>query len=70
MVSEIPVIIRPVDWKSTSFGKLQALPKDAKAVVTWRIQDEAYVDVVKGVTTIVDRLLEKRAWVVSVLGQS
>ena len=27
----IPVILRPVDWQATEFGKLQALPRDGKA---------------------------------------
>ena len=31
----IPAILRPCDWQSASFGKLQALPKDAKAVTSW-----------------------------------
>jgi len=28
----IPVILRPVDWQRAPFGKLQALPKDARPV--------------------------------------
>src|ERR1043166_9679769 len=28
----IPIILRPVDWQGAPFGKLQMLPKDAKAV--------------------------------------
>ena len=38
----IPVILRPVDWKGAPFGKLQALPTDAKSVTTWTNQDEAF----------------------------
>ncbi len=29
----IPIILRPTDWKSASFGQLKALPKDGKEVV-------------------------------------
>jgi hypothetical protein len=45
----IPVILRPVDWKGAEFGKLQALPTDARAVTTWPNRDEAFVDVAKGI---------------------
>src|SRR2546429_9897635 len=40
----IPVILRPVYFEGTHFSKLQALPTDAKAVVSssWQYQDEAY----------------------------
>ncbi len=30
-----PIILRPVDWQSAPFGKLQALPKNARPVTTW-----------------------------------
>jgi TIR domain len=45
----IPVILRPVDWKSAPFAKLKALPKDGKAVTTWRNQDAAW-------TTVAERI--------------
>src|SRR5207237_5210556 len=34
----IPIILRPVDWHSAPFGKLQALPKDGRPVTStaWR----------------------------------
>src|SRR5256884_10007458 len=40
----IPIILRPVYFEGTHFSKLQALPTDAKAVVSssWQYQDEAY----------------------------
>jgi internalin A len=31
----IPVIVSDVNWRSAPFGKIQALPKDGKAVATW-----------------------------------
>lgn len=45
----IPVILRPCDWHGAPFGKLQVLPKDGKPVITWAIQDEALLDVAKGI---------------------
>ena len=38
----IPVILRPCDWHTAPFGKLQALPKDGKPVTTWTNRDEAF----------------------------
>ena len=49
----IPVILRPVDWKSAPFGKLQALPTDAKPVTIWSDRDEAFLDVARGIRAAV-----------------
>lgn len=45
----IPIIIRKCDWSSAPFGKLQALPKNARPVRSWEDKDEAYTDVVAGI---------------------
>ena len=45
----IPIILRDCDWRSSTLGKLQALPKDGKAITKWKDQDEAYLDVVNGI---------------------
>ncbi len=52
----IPIILRPVDWEDALFGKLQALPKNAKPVTTWPNRDEAYLDIAKGIREIVKEL--------------
>lgn len=44
----IPVILRPVVLKGSPFAKLQALPKDARALIEWPSLDAACVDVVEG----------------------
>lgn len=44
----IPIVIRPIYWEHSEFYKLQALPKDAKAVATWENEDEAWLDVIQG----------------------
>jgi cold shock CspA family protein len=56
----IPVILRPADWEWASFGKLQALPKDAKPITRWPDPDDAWLDVVKGVRRAVGELLRER----------
>jgi len=45
----IPVILRTCDWSDAPFGKLQALPKNAKPVKSWADQDDAFTDIVKGI---------------------
>lgn len=45
----IPIILRPCDWHTAPFGRLQCLPRDGKAVTTWDNQDEAFVDIVGGI---------------------
>ncbi len=52
----IPVILRPVDWKGALFGKLQVLPTDAKPVTSWANQDEAFLDVARGIRAAVTEL--------------
>jgi hypothetical protein len=56
----IPIIVRPAAWEETSFGKLQALPKDGKPVTTWPNQDEAWLDVLRGIRKAVGELLRER----------
>jgi tetratricopeptide (TPR) repeat protein len=52
----IPVILRAVDWRETPFGKLQALPKDAKPITSWNNRDEAFLSVARGVRKAVEEL--------------
>ncbi len=51
----VPVILRPVNWRTAPFGKLQALPKDAKPVTTWSNRDEAFLNISKGIEAVVGR---------------
>lgn len=53
----IPVILRPVDWQGAPFGKLQALPKDAKPVTSWTKRDEAFANVAQGIRAAVEELV-------------
>ena len=43
----VPVILRPCDWETSRFGKLQALPKGAMPVVDWKTSDHGFLDAVK-----------------------
>jgi len=56
----IPIIVRPSYWEWTTFGKLQALPKDAKPVTSWPNRDEAWLNVLTGVERAVRELRAER----------
>lgn len=45
----VPIILRHADWGRTPFGRLKALPSDAKPVSTWSSPDEAWLDVARGI---------------------
>jgi internalin A len=49
----IPIIVRDVNWRSAPFAKLQALPKDGRAVTTWGsdryARDTAWKNVAEGI---------------------
>jgi hypothetical protein len=51
----IPVIVRPADWKQRPLGNLQALPRYGRAVSSWPNEDEAWLDVTKGIRRIIEQ---------------
>jgi TIR domain-containing protein len=48
-VRVIAVILRHCDWSSAPFGRLTALPKNARPITKWPDRDEAFLDVVTGI---------------------
>jgi hypothetical protein len=56
----VPVILRTCMWRNTPFSKLQALPKDAKAVSLWDDRDDALLNVAEGVRRVAEEMLESR----------
>ncbi len=60
-VCVIPIILRPTAlWEKTPIGRLQALPKDGKAITEQRKRDAAFVDIVKEISEVVATLLTRR----------
>lgn len=53
--SVIPIILRPVYWQEV-LGSLQALPTDAKPIMSssWQYQDEAFLNVTEGIRKVVE----------------
>ena len=56
----VPIILRPSDWHSAPFGKLQALPRDGKPVTNWGNRDEAWTDVARGLRKALEDLRARR----------
>ena len=54
----IPVILSPVYWQETPFGKLEALPTDGKPVIGpgWYNLDYAFYDVAEGIRKVIKDL--------------
>jgi TIR domain len=54
----IPIILRPVYFQGAPFGKLQALPTDAKPVMSssWQYEDEAFYNVTEGIRKTVEKI--------------
>lgn len=56
----VPVILEPCDWKWLDFGKLQATPKDGKAITDWANINSAFLDVTNTIRQIAQGLLDQR----------
>jgi internalin A len=56
----IPVIIRDCAWQEAKFAKLQALPKEGKAVTLWPDRDSAWRNVAEGIKKVAEEIHKKR----------
>ena len=56
----IPIILRPVQWEDTPFGKLKSLPTHGKPVTRWRSRDAAFADIAEGIRIAIKSLA--RTW--------
>lgn len=52
----IPVILRPCDWMTSRFARLQVLPRDGKPVTLWKNRDQAFLDIVEGIRKALQEL--------------
>ena len=55
----IPIILRKCDWQETCFGKLQALPNNAKPVKSFTDEDEAFYSITEGIKSSITQLKVK-----------
>lgn len=51
----IPIILKPCDWTGAPFGKLQALPQNAKPVTKWDDRDDAFLNIAQGIRVAIGR---------------
>lgn len=56
----IPIIVRNVSWSNAPFAKLQALPKDGKAVDLWTNKDSAWRNVSEGIQRVAKTLQKEK----------
>lgn len=58
----IPVILRPVYWQGSPFGKLQSLSTNTLPVTdpVWHNMDRAFFNVSEGIREVVEKLVEAR----------
>jgi internalin A len=56
----IPVIIRDCAWQAAKFAKLQALPKEGKAVTLWPDRDSGWRNVAEGIKQAADEIQKKQ----------
>ena len=52
----IPIILRAVDWQYAPFDTLQALPQDGRPITSWPNQDEAFLDVARGIRAVAEEI--------------
>lgn len=57
----VPVILRNCLWHHTPFAKLQALPKDGKAIKTFSDIDEALTSVVEGIRVVAEQIIARES---------
>jgi internalin A len=56
----VPIILRDCPWNYSPFGRLQALPKDAKPVRLWEDRDSAWRSVADGIHAILGDFQARR----------
>lgn len=52
----IPIILRECLWQKLPFAKLQALPRDARAITSWTNRNEAFYNVALGIETVIGEI--------------
>src|SRR5947209_7283711 len=57
----IPILLRPTYWEETPLSTIQMLPTGAKPITSWPDRDEAFHNVVRGLSTTIKALLTSRA---------
>jgi internalin A len=58
--SVVPIIVRDCNWRIAPFAKLQALPKDGKAVTLWPDKDSAWRNVSESIQSLAEKIRKEK----------
>jgi serine/threonine protein kinase len=50
----VPILLRPIDWKSSPCGSLKPLPASGEPVSRWRSRDDAWDEIVQAIKKMVE----------------
>jgi len=53
----IPILLRPCDWENSPLGNLSPLPATYKPISQSQDRDAAFLDVARGIRTVVNELI-------------
>ena len=56
----VPIVMKPCEWRLAEFSKLQGLPKNVLPVASWPNEDDALVDVVRGLNRVIVAVQERK----------
>lgn len=56
----IPIILRPSDNETAPFSKLKSLPSNGRPVTKWSNRDEAMLNIIRGIRSVIKTVREKR----------
>jgi tetratricopeptide (TPR) repeat protein len=57
----IPVILEHSDWKTSTFGMLQSLPRDGRPACQWQTSEAPFFHIAREIRQIIDKLIA-REW--------
>lgn len=52
-ITIIPIVLEPCDWLNTPFSDFKALPRDGKPVSAWENANNAFLDIVQNIRSLV-----------------
>jgi hypothetical protein len=53
----IPILLKPTPgWETTPIGTLQALPARAQPITTWDNRDQAFANIARGITRVIQQM--------------
>ena len=54
----IPILLKPVDWSDAPFSSLQVLPRNRRAVTSWKDRNAAFAEIAKEIRETLKQLRE------------